>query len=73
MTATWNNSNKSVTNFTNQSKNTSFYNGQEKAGQGYFYDELVMFYDQILDVNSGNEVFYDGDGVSVIWLNTNKS
>ena len=52
------------------------WDNQEKpvaSGGGQFYDEINLFYDALVDVDSGNEVFYDGTGASGSWTNQNKS
>lgn len=37
-----------------------------------FYDASELFYDQIIEISSGNGVFYDGTGASEQWTLTNK-
>lgn len=43
---------------------------QEKSntvGGGWFYDEANLGYDDLLDPDSGNPVFYDGFGLAQTW------
>ena len=46
--------------------------GPDSAG-GQFYDEHNLFYDAIIDIDSGNGVFYDGTGADGSWTYLSKS
>jgi hypothetical protein len=48
----------------------------EKAGTsngGWTYDEDNLEYDQLIDPDSGNKVYYNGVGTSVAWTNIPKT
>jgi len=51
----------------------SVWDGFEKAGNGYFYDEINLFYDAVTDPESGSAVYYDGTGSTTTWLTQNES
>ena len=44
----------------------------EKPGTtlgGWMYDEVNFTYDQILDLETGDTVYYDGLGLGSVWIN----
>lgn len=48
------------------------WDNQEKPGAligGWSYDELGLTYDQVLDLDTGNTVFYNGLGIAQTWTN----
>ena len=42
-------------------------------GGGWFYNEANLEYNQLIDPDSGNPVYYDGLGVSSSWTNIPKT
>lgn len=43
------------------------------TGGGQHYDESNMFYDQIIDLDTSSEGFYDGLGGVQTWANISKT
>jgi len=76
---TWTNENKETTTWTGENKTvmTDTWENLEKPGiindGGWDYEEQDLDYDQILDLDTGNTVFYEGLGVSTDWTNLNKT
>lgn len=48
------------------------WDNQEKPGTlvgGWSYNELGLTYNQVLDLDTGNTVFYNGLGIAQTWTN----
>lgn len=75
----WTTENTNNTSWTNESETTmtDTWENLEKSGTidngGYDYEEEDMEYDQDIDVDTGNQVFYDGLGQTTTWNNINKT
>lgn len=39
---------------------------------GWTYDEAGITYDMVIDLDTGNKVYYDGLGLLSVWTNINK-
>ncbi len=74
----WTTEDKETTTWTDEDKTvmTDTFENLEKVGTiigGYDYEEEDMDYDQVLDLDTGNTVFYEGLGISTDWTNINKT
>lgn len=70
---TWTNTSRNTSSYTSQSKNTSVWDNKLKPGSGYFYDEINLFYDEIIDPFSSLPVYYEGIGALTTWTTVIKS
>ena len=62
-----------ITDSTNMSTTWETYELPGVTGGGWEYDNAAMTYDDLVDADTGQTLYYDGEGTSQTWTTQTKS
>lgn len=68
----WNNQTKHTSIFTKVSKHFSLWDRRERSGKAWTYNDNNLTYNQAVDPDSGDTVYYNGLGSTTTWSNLTK-